>query len=182
MSRFITSCQFGQFSQTITHAALSHQHDIRDANEAFATLLTGYAETNNLTWPFVTVPLFEKYASCEYGRVCVVLFYMKLLLLLTRLHSLSDDRCKASRGIRDIGHEQLGQNARSGRVRELLYGACPGVGRRISQDSKQGTTYCWSGIVRYFCLHSFRKCLSCCCLTLLLPFVLLCFQVSSIHY
>jgi hypothetical protein len=42
-------------------AAIAQQVDLREGLRSLATIVSVYASTNNLTWPFVTVPKFEQY-------------------------------------------------------------------------------------------------------------------------
>ena len=44
-------------------AAVEQQRDLQNANIALATIVSGYAESNNLTWPFVSVENYEAYAA-----------------------------------------------------------------------------------------------------------------------
>ncbi|CAB9507461.1 Receptor-type guanylate cyclase gcy [Seminavis robusta] len=50
---------YSQFARTLGDAALEEQKKIKDALVTLATFVTTYAETNNLEWPFVLVPMFE---------------------------------------------------------------------------------------------------------------------------
>ena len=43
-------------------AALDQQERLRDALKNVANEITAYAQTNNQTWPFVVLPLFESFA------------------------------------------------------------------------------------------------------------------------
>ena len=41
---------------------MEHQHNLRDAFKATTRLVAGYAASNDMEWPFVTIPLWETYA------------------------------------------------------------------------------------------------------------------------
>ena len=54
---------FRLYAKALTDAALEHQRDIREALLGFSQFLSTHAMTNDLLWPFVTIPLFEAYAE-----------------------------------------------------------------------------------------------------------------------
>lgn len=52
-----------QFSIALADSMVNQQEDIREAYNAFAATLSNWvATTENVSWPFVTLPLFESYA------------------------------------------------------------------------------------------------------------------------
>ena len=55
--------QFKQFSRTIADAALAQQEGISDGFKSIATIMSAYSSTNNVTWPFLSIPKFEHYAE-----------------------------------------------------------------------------------------------------------------------
>ena len=55
--------QYGQFSLTVTDAALEHQRDMRDGLRAFANLLASSAPATNSSWPRFFLQDFEVHAG-----------------------------------------------------------------------------------------------------------------------
>ena len=68
--------QFLQFSRALGDAAIAQQQDIRQAFRQYANIASAYAQTNNKTWPFVTIPLFQSYGEHTLTQSGTELFNM----------------------------------------------------------------------------------------------------------
>jgi hypothetical protein len=55
--------KFDQFARALGDAAVEQQNDIRAAFRQFANSISAYAQTNNKTWPLVTLPFFQSYGE-----------------------------------------------------------------------------------------------------------------------
>jgi len=53
---------YEQFARSLADAAIDQQQSLRDSMRSLANEVTGYAQTNNISWPFVYLPLWESYA------------------------------------------------------------------------------------------------------------------------
>ncbi|CAB9511106.1 Receptor-type guanylate cyclase gcy [Seminavis robusta] len=60
---------YTQFARTLVDAALEQQQSLRDSMATLSNEITGHAQANNLTWPYVILPLFESYAL-NYFKHC----------------------------------------------------------------------------------------------------------------
>lgn len=72
--------QFEQFSRTLADSAVRREQNLRSTLKAMSEIISGYAVTNNLTWPFVTVPLFEMYGhtALDQGDIELMLVWNRI--------------------------------------------------------------------------------------------------------
>ncbi|CAB9526088.1 Receptor-type guanylate cyclase gcy [Seminavis robusta] len=53
---------YTQFARTLIDSALEQQKSLRDSMATLSNAVTAHAQTNNLEWPYVVLPLFESFA------------------------------------------------------------------------------------------------------------------------
>jgi hypothetical protein len=81
----LCSTQFHQIARTVADAAVLQQRDIRQANAGFSSSIGTYAQTSNVSWPFVSLPLCE-----AYGRQNLIQSGTELFVVFNKV--TSEDR------------------------------------------------------------------------------------------